>query len=343
MIGGASIVLLLLMSLTLKSEAPDSELTWFVFNLSFLVNFPHFLISYQLLYHDFGSKVFSELRFFWAAVLVPLILIAILALGLFSPQPQILGYLSASMYFFVGWHYVKQTFGGITVANALEKFYFSGLERKALKWNLFSLWAISFVIPNVGQQNFSLNGITYQSLNLPHGLLSIAYGSLWASLVFVIYLIVRRYILEGKTPSHLAIICFLAIYAWYLPALAHPAFMHLIPFFHSLQYLLFAYVFRRNKIEATAPAENSPERRLSLISGIYGYILLSALTGGVLMYFLPRFLDSLQLGGSAEIGPTPFYFSFLIFINIHHYFIDNVIWRGDNPEMKQYLFTTGKS
>ena len=25
-------------------------------------------------------------------------------------------------------------------------------------------------------------------------------------------------------------------------------------------------------------------------------------------------------------------------INIHHYFIDNVIWRRDNPEMKSHLF-----
>jgi hypothetical protein len=27
-----------------------------------------------------------------------------------------------------------------------------------------------------------------------------------------------------------------------------------------------------------------------------------------------------------------------IFINVHHYFIDNVLWRQGNPKVKQFLF-----
>jgi len=29
---------------------------------------------------------------------------------------------------------------------------------------------------------------------------------------------------------------------------------------------------------------------------------------------------------------------FWTFINVHHYVIDNVIWRADNPETRAHLF-----
>ena len=35
---------------------------------------------------------------------------------------------------------------------------------------------------------------------------------------------------------------------------------------------------------------------------------------------------------------TLFLFMFWIFINVHHYFLDNVMWRRENPETGKYLF-----
>jgi hypothetical protein len=29
---------------------------------------------------------------------------------------------------------------------------------------------------------------------------------------------------------------------------------------------------------------------------------------------------------------------FYIFINIHHYFLDNVMWRRGNPDVQQHIF-----
>ena len=37
-------------------------------------------------------------------------------------------------------------------------------------------------------------------------------------------------------------------------------------------------------------------------------------------------------------GPAVFVFIFVMWINIHHYFIDNVIWRRDNEDVRKYLF-----
>jgi hypothetical protein len=34
------------------------------------------------------------------------------------------------------------------------------------------------------------------------------------------------------------------------------------------------------------------------------------------------------------VGPTPFFAAIFVIVNIHHYLMDHVIWRRDNPEMR---------
>ena len=68
--------------------------------------------------------------------------------------------------------------------------------------------------------------------------------------------------------------------------------------------------------------------------------------GALLFSVAPTILDilaknqvlpaSMQYG--TAFGPSLYLFAFTIFVNIHHYFVDNVLWRKDNPSVKQYVF-----
>ena len=49
--------------------------------------------------------------------------------------------------------------------------------------------------------------------------------------------------------------------------------------------------------------------------------------------------DGYDQADQAVFGATLFLFIGWTFINIHHYFIDNVIWRCDTPEARRYPFT----
>jgi hypothetical protein len=44
--------------------------------------------------------------------------------------------------------------------------------------------------------------------------------------------------------------------------------------------------------------------------------------------------DANDPGGYMGIGATPYLCAFVVFVNIHHYFMDHVIWRRDNPETR---------
>ena len=34
------------------------------------------------------------------------------------------------------------------------------------------------------------------------------------------------------------------------------------------------------------------------------------------------------------MGPTPFIAAFFVFLNVHHYFMDFVVWRRENPNTR---------
>jgi len=64
---------------------------------------------------------------------------------------------------------------------------------------------------------------------------------------------------------------------------------------------------------------------------------------GVFLGFLgfmgvPRLIDSVLPYDKRVFGPSLFLFMFYIFINVHHYFLDNVMWRRGNPDVQQYIF-----
>jgi phosphatidylglycerophosphate synthase len=107
-------------------------------------------------------------------------------------------------------------------------------------------------------------------------------------------------------------------------AALHPMWILLYPFFHSLQYLLFVYAYKRG------------ERASGSARGIWSWFAASLLGGAMFFALLPMSLEQWLNPGMSLFLPVTA--AFVIFINIHHYFIDNVIWRKEHTEMTQYLF-----
>lgn len=338
LLGGASLALLFFCQLVLRPEAPAAQTTWFVFNLSFLANFPHFLSSYQMLYGDFGAKLLKRPRFFWAGVVVPAALLGITGAAVASRSAPLFAGLSHAMFFFVGWHYAKQTFGVMVVSNAYRSFFYGRLERYALQANLLSVWMISWLRFAAPSASYNFQGFAYSGFGLPAWAMGLAGLSALLSGALVVALHLRRYLQDGARPATGAVIGWLAFQAWHWPAFTHPAFQITIPFFHSLQYLVFVGVFRHHKARAAAGSHEAPAGRARYLKGLYGQLAVATLLGALFMWYLPRALDQYLMAGFMDGQPTLLFNCFTIFINIHHYFIDNVLWRSDNDEIRTHLF-----
>ena len=337
LVGGFSLISFFFVKL-MGSTPTDSSTSWFIYYFSFVANFPHFLVSYQLLYWDFRDRAFSNYRYVLAAIVSPGILAGLLIFGLAKPNQHLLGHVLNSMYFFVGWHYIKQTFGVISVSNVREKIFYNPEERRALKGFLHSIWALSWISLNISGSEYAMEGIPYTSFSLPEISLDLAYGFVGLSALYCGFIAYKKYVREGLVISMPGLISIIALVAWYLPVLYNPTYFLIVPLFHSLQYLYFVYLVKSNEVAKLVPNRNTPEARKNYFKSFYGYLIWPFILGAIFMWFLPKGLDS-HFGLAEKFpGANPFMFAFTVFINIHHYFIDHAIWRHDNPTMKNYLF-----
>lgn len=404
MIGGASLIVFIFIYFLIEKNYNTFTIGWIMFYLSFLVNNPHFLISYQLLYYDYSSKIFSEFKFFWAGVIVPILLIGFLSSALILSSIQMIAYFIAFMFITVGWHYVKQIWGCMVVTSTLKEFYYNKFERISIKSNLILLWLYTLAIANeFFREDLYFYQIQYYSLEFGEFIVSILQILLILSSIIVLFLFIKKYKKEKKIIPVNSLTAFLSIYIWFLPVIYHPVFFIMVPFFHSLQYLLFVMALKKNQIKEEINKETTKNRTknnfLSFFSFTYIvltfliiyflnkafndlnynflnyilfenfpflsllvifslffilswfiifkyffkyikfiiYIIFSLFLGIIFFHTLPYYLDSI-FNYKPEIFPQSIFLAiFILFINVHHYFIDNVIWRKDNKDLQKYL------
>jgi branched-subunit amino acid transport protein len=349
LMGGLSILAFLVVWATVDKGGSLMAVSQLAFSLAFVVNHPHFLSSYVLLYGDFRKEIFTRRRYFWAAVVAPVILAGCLITALVTANQNLMAHVITSMFFFVGWHYVKQVFGCIVVTSAQRKKYYSLFERRVILVNLFATWFVSWLSNQVrygegtgdGANAFAFYGIPHYRLNLHPFFLYVTYGVMALTFAAILYIHVERYIRKGLKPSAPGVVAFAALYCWYIPSIIHPAFAYFIPLFHSLQYMAFVWALKRNQVAHEIRELSGEAWRRAWVNRFFGFFLLAVTLGALTFELIPKTLDAQNL--ISGMGPSPFLASFLLFINIHHYFIDNVIWRSDNPTIKQFLFQPAAS
>ncbi len=317
---------------------------WYVmWYLAFLVNFPHFMISYQIFYRYHRNMIKTDKRFFLVGVIVPAILMLLSLAAAITQDGLFVRILVHAMFFFVGWHYVKQCFGCFILTSSNSGTYYRKTEILVFKTALYLLWACSymqlfrpnesgflFFLPETATFNFW--GVTYGYPSIPSWMIQ---ASVWLAIISFIMccgVIARRVWFKEKLPNHVAIMGFMTAYIWLAPVFYNPKYAYIIPFFHSLQYLLFCSVYMHNKIERTA----GEERKRYWIEQARWWGL-ALLFGAVFFEWLPTVLDESISYDTESTGARLFYVLFTLFINVHHYFIDSVIWKGDNPEVRQNL------
>ena len=359
--------------------------------LAYAVNHPHFANSYQIFYRSFKAKLFSQehsigmrVRFFIAGIAVPIAFAFIFLAGFLGKSPVFLGYTVNAMFFFVGWHYVKQGYGALIVCSVMRKQFFSTGEKRVFLANAFAAWFYSWVNANAAVNRFEYWDIPYSTFMLPP-FLQQAGGMLliFTSVLTVAVLVKKDWSLQSRLPWNGIVAYFSALYIWtaFVQSFHKDAFLF-IPAFHSLQYLIMVWKYENNRVKDVpsplfqkikkywyivpagfafilvvpiAPENWLPNMNyqdsvllsLSVITaiGLFFQRLFSFLTGGIILGFLGFWLLPVWLMGSVPydyeiFGSALFPFFFWIFINIHHYFMDSVIWRKENPDVKRYLFRT---
>lgn len=337
--------------------------------MALLFNHPHFMASYRMAYSR--DRSFHKKNWF-ALWLVPLLLAGLFIFSYFSfqttdfSQPWIRGsnavfaflglsyqwgetanlgtdLLGASvwlMYLTVGWHYSKQVFGCAMVYANYDAYPLSKNQRLMLKLSVFSVAFYSFCYLSMHWRNYSPLTTSFSFLNFPVTELGLPLYFDWLAnvavvmgLVLFLYGVVfRNYQTHKKLPSWNFLIPVIAFYIWWVPLFPQKEYyLMLVPFFHSLQYLVFALRMENANVEKNKNPQISFAFRM-LVLLLVGFLSFEFIPA----YFDMRFSDGLSI--------TVFFTAAVaVFINVHHFFIDSVLWRFQDGDMRQVILSATDS
>ena len=304
--------------------------------LDFTINFPHFAYSYLIFYRNIWSKLTGKidaaltLRYWFAGIVVPSLLVGLLVYGVVGPDHTVLGYLVNFRLFTLGWHYAKQGLGILSLLNREKGCQISRIERTLFHTNTHLVWlAIWSHFNRTGTSSYYI-GIPFQSFELPPAVIFSLTVLAGLSSLATVLLIIMRGLRKGEVSfsTYGVLAYFSAAYLWIFFRLSLGETKGTIlafafsPLFHSLQYYTIVHRYEKNRgsnlLELAA---------IGILLGAFGFSWAPQL--------LAHFIDI----SSSGIGPIFFKFAFWTFLNIHHFFIDNVSWRQESASVHRYLIT----
>jgi hypothetical protein len=348
--GGGSMLLALPIILLIRDEkAIEATALWWGLVLSNVLNFPHFANSYQLLYTGIGKRIFGtdstpkvRLRYVWAGFVAPALILGFMFLAYYLGDPRLLGYSANAMAFTTGWHYVKQGYGVIAVLSAIRRIYYSEIEKRLLLLNGYVVWIYSWLELNKTLHEEKLYGVKFFTFDIPPMLLTIGAVAAALTTAAVVVAFAVRILVRKQAVSWNGVVGYVcALYLWLLAFHYDLIFAIFIPAFHSLQYLLFTWRYQLNKVSTeTGETMGGPATKLPrpALVRFAKFVAWGVVLGWVGFMGLPSLFHASLSPDPSLFGPSVFVFIFVMWINIHHYFIDNVIWRRDNEDVRKYLF-----
>jgi hypothetical protein len=345
--GGATLPLLALCFVLERSLGPgraDLSIGFLTFYGAYLINDPHFSVTYLLFYRHVKVRLLAtelplaqRLRYFFAGFVAPGALLGWAVWALLARSAAALGAMTQLMFVLVGWHYVKQGFGVVTLLSARRGTSYGLAERRVLLGHCLAGWAYAWASPFDPGRSVEEKGVVYTTWAHPRWLEPTTRAAFFVSALVLAGMLVRKWRREGRLPLSPLVGLLCSVWLWTVYNGIDPLFMYLIPALHSLQYLYFVWLLKRKQahVHEGPPAFGRP------VATVLGGWAAGALgLGVVLFHLLPSALDAALVDARAarltDLGPTPYFAALFTFVNLHHYFMDFVIWRRENPET-QYL------
>jgi len=291
-----------------------------------LVNMPHFLASYRMVYRTRDSIRAHP----WAAIYVPTLLVigcisAVVASRWTDIPVSALLTISST---YLAWHYTSQAWGMVSTFTYLDGNPFTPTERKLVRGSLYILaaWHVVWFFYLGYDQLVDLTPL-YIGLSV---LTAVA-------LVMGLAGFAMHKVRTGRIAPLRAWIPWLAIFVWYgaMARVGLPA-LFIVQIAHALQYLIFPFRVEVNRTRRAVGAGGGPSQLVAFQIMIYLTVLL---VGSIVASIL------LPLGAMAVVtswlGSRPGQvvgFAISAFFNIHHYFTDGVVWKLRDPGVRADLF-----
>ncbi len=332
-VGGISIVVMLglLIYILMQGEpGTNNESINFgnVLILQALINWPHFMASYRLLYVPSDNiKHYPFSAIYVPLALVILIVIAVIAgdaPGKLQVNQELTYIIWLVAAFYLAWHYTGQAWGMIATFSHLAGIQMTQYERITLRGGLrvLLIWHVVW-----GAQDLPPTWLGGLHIYLPE-LLQIINIIAFIAFFVAIHTFWKLKKRTGKSVTPQMITPWLSIYLWYLVLYFEPGAYIFVQLSHALQYLIFPL---RVELNRKGFKQLNRKTAAQMAWGARYYLVL--IVAGIVGFYLPGEL----IGTSTQTYTIAVLLSAMI--SIHHYFVDGAIWKLKNPRVRNILFS----
>jgi len=288
--------------------------------LVWIINYPHFSATSYRLYRSQANIRQYPLT----AYAVPILLLAGAALSLRSPT-VIAPFFVKFFQIWSPYHFSGQTFGiGMLYARragiSLRPF-----ERTCLRWFIFSTYLSLIATVETGVRQYQFFGVVYPALGIPVLISQAALVAMYTLGLAALALLVAAPIARRQRVAWMTLLPAATQFVWFGLGQRLPSFAEFIPAFHSAQYLLIAWsVHLKERLDE----QQLGGSRAFVSAESFHWLMVNILGGFTLFWGLPHAATWLW---GYDIGLTTAVF--FAAIQIHHFFVDGVIWKLKNPRV----------
>jgi len=295
------------------------------FALSIVCNYPHFAATSQRLYGSAEARA----QYPYTTYGAPLLVLGGVAAALLSP-----GFVApAFVKMFLIWspfHFSAQTIG-LTVLYGRR----AGISLDGWPRRLLTLWVFgSFIAAQalgesvLGPQTFY--GVQYPMLGIPQWVGNYCLVAMYAAMGGFLAWGLWWSISERRILPWILLVPAVAQLCWFVLGARTPGFRELVPMFHSLQYILVAFVMQLKLRSELAVHESG--RHFSAGREALKWFGLAVLLGYFLFEATPIIFSAwtgIEYGLALAV--------FIAAVQIHHFFVDGVIWKLRDPRVRSPL------
>lgn len=321
-IGGSSFLLFFLFVL-FYTDLRTPEVISAAVMLAWIINWPHFSMStYRLYQSQSNTKQYPI-----TAYIIPFVVLGGVFMS-FAYPTLVAPYFVKLFLLWSPYHFSGQTIG-ITLIYAMRcGVKLNTWERKILAVFVFGTFFLSTIRAEVSRSGFQYYGVEYPSIGVPEWLATAAEYGMWIAVILFSFSVIYWCISHKRIIPAIVILPAATQYLWFVQAVYMPSFQEFVPLFHSLQYILVAWGLQ---LKEKMDLNNIPPSKKYAITETIRWFSLNVAGGAVLFYMLPKI--------GVAFGYTG-YFSIAIFfaaIQIHHFFVDGVIWKLKNKTVSHPL------
>jgi hypothetical protein len=320
--GGLSMVLLAFLAMS-DNQAYTSSMVTLSGVLVWAINWPHFSATSHRLY----SVAENRRQYPLTTYLIPVLVL----LGIFGSfmEPVLFAPLFVKIHLiWSSYHFSGQT-AGLTLVYSSR----AGILMKPWERLLFTVFIFGTFLTSAvgGERSTGQNyyGISLPGFGLPGWVHEAGMFILWGVGLGIIALYIGWALRARRLPPVILLVPAIAQYCWFIQGSGIQSFTTFVPLFHSLQYLLIAW-FIYIKESADSRATEVSCRFVRWAS--FRWALVNFVGGMGLFYFLPMFFSK-AFGQPIQFatGVT------LAAVQIHHFFVDGVIWKLKNSHNRRPL------